>query len=54
MEDPIWKNIQTPSNRVMFVDECSEFHRLWSHIQFALLVMQMEKGSAETDLPTIE
>jgi hypothetical protein len=55
MQDPIWRNnLQTPPNRVMFIDESNEFHRLWSHIQFALLVIQMEQKSVETDMPTIE
>lgn len=55
MADPIWQNsLELPPNRVMFIDECGEFHRFWSHIQFALLVMQLKRSNAETDLPTIE
>ena len=27
-----------PSNGVMSIDECQEFHRLWSAIQFAYAV----------------
>lgn len=33
VEDPIWQG-QPPGNGVMNIDECSEFHRLWSAIQF--------------------
>ncbi len=29
---------ETPSNRVMFVEESVEFHRFWSAIQFAICV----------------
>jgi cytoplasmic FMR1 interacting protein len=55
MADPIWRNsLESPPNRVMFIDECTEFHRLWSHIQFALLVIQMDKSNPDTDLPTVE
>ncbi|KAK2176605.1 hypothetical protein NP493_652g01000 [Ridgeia piscesae] len=33
LEDPTW-NGSAPSNGVMNIDECTEFHRLWSAIQF--------------------
>ena len=33
LEDPIWHGL-TPTNGVMNIDECNEFHRLWSAIQF--------------------
>ncbi|XP_019857906.1 PREDICTED: cytoplasmic FMR1-interacting protein 2-like, partial [Amphimedon queenslandica] len=32
--DPIWEG-PPPANGVMSIDECQEFHRLWSAIQFA-------------------
>ncbi|XP_076821965.1 cytoplasmic FMR1-interacting protein 1 homolog isoform X2 [Clavelina lepadiformis] len=37
LDDPIWKG-PTPSNGVMHVDECNEFHRLWSAIQFVYCI----------------
>lgn len=37
LEDPLWHG-QTPVNAVMNVDECTEFHRLWSAIQFVYCV----------------
>ncbi|XP_013390578.1 cytoplasmic FMR1-interacting protein 2 isoform X3 [Lingula anatina] len=33
LDDPIW-NGDPPPNGVMNIDECTEFHRLWSAIQF--------------------
>ncbi|KAJ8027992.1 Cytoplasmic FMR1-interacting protein 2 [Holothuria leucospilota] len=33
LDDPIWKGPE-PANGVINIDECSEFHRLWSAIQF--------------------
>jgi cytoplasmic FMR1 interacting protein len=33
LDEPVWNDSQ-PSNGVMNVDKCSEFHRLWSAIQF--------------------
>ena len=33
LDDAIWHG-STPSNGVMNIDECTEFHRLWSAIQF--------------------
>ena len=33
----LWEG-PTPVNGVMSVDECQEFHRLWSAIQFAFCV----------------
>lgn len=33
LTNEIWKE-QTPANGVMNVDECREFHRLWSAMQF--------------------
>ncbi len=33
LTDEIWKE-SPPSNGVMSVEECKEFHRLWSAIQF--------------------
>lgn len=35
LDDQVWHgNAQQPPNGVMLVDECIEFHRLWSAIQF--------------------
>ncbi len=36
-EDPAW-NGPPAVNGVMSVDECSEFHRLWSAIQFVYCI----------------
>ena len=33
VDDPIWTG-PPPNNSVMNIDECTEFHRLWSAIQF--------------------
>ncbi len=33
LDDPVWHGT-APSNGVMNIDECREFHRLWSAIQF--------------------
>ncbi|PAA60176.1 hypothetical protein BOX15_Mlig029510g1 [Macrostomum lignano] len=35
---PVWTVQETPKNGVMFVDECLEFHRIWSAIQFACCI----------------
>lgn len=35
LRDPIWRG-EGPANGVMNVDECSEFHRLWSAINFVI------------------
>nr|XP_026694999.1 cytoplasmic FMR1-interacting protein 1 homolog [Ciona intestinalis] len=37
LTDPVWKG-PLPSNGVMHVDECTEFHRLWSAIQFVYCI----------------
>lgn len=37
LEDPIWRG-PLPSNGVMHVDECVEFHRLWSAMQFVYCI----------------
>ncbi|XP_050734850.1 cytoplasmic FMR1-interacting protein-like isoform X1 [Eriocheir sinensis] len=37
LEDPIWHG-SPPSNGVMNVDECTEFHRLWSALQFVMCI----------------
>lgn len=37
LDDPIW--IGPPSlNGVMNIDECTEFHRLWSALQFVYCI----------------
>lgn len=33
LDDPIWSG-PAPMNGVMHIDECAEFHRLWSALQF--------------------
>ncbi|XP_041477036.1 cytoplasmic FMR1-interacting protein 1 homolog isoform X1 [Lytechinus variegatus] len=33
LDDPVWSG-EEPINGVMNIDECTEFHRLWSAIQF--------------------
>ncbi|KAJ8297562.1 hypothetical protein KUTeg_024093 [Tegillarca granosa] len=37
LDDTIWTG-QPPANGVMNIDECTEFHRLWSAIQFVFCV----------------
>ncbi|ROT84477.1 putative cytoplasmic FMR1-interacting protein [Penaeus vannamei] len=37
LEDPIWHG-SPPANGVMNVDECTEFHRLWSALQFVMCI----------------
>lgn len=37
LDDPVWHGTP-PSNGVMNVDKCSEFHRLWSAIQFVFCI----------------
>ncbi|KAK4321422.1 hypothetical protein Pmani_007761 [Petrolisthes manimaculis] len=37
LEDPIWQG-SPPANGVMNVDECTEFHRLWSALQFVMCI----------------
>uniref|UniRef100_A0A673FVE3 Cytoplasmic FMR1-interacting protein 1 homolog n=1 Tax=Sinocyclocheilus rhinocerous TaxID=307959 RepID=A0A673FVE3_9TELE len=37
LDDPIWRG-PLPSNGVMHVDECMEFHRLWSAMQFVYCI----------------
>ncbi|XP_076117301.1 cytoplasmic FMR1-interacting protein-like isoform X3 [Mytilus galloprovincialis] len=37
IDDPLWKG-QPPANGVMNIDECTEFHRLWSAIQFVFCI----------------
>lgn len=49
-EDSLWHGLQ-PANGVMNVDECSEFHRLWSALQFVYLTPAGAGGDAE---PTVE
>ncbi|XP_070541598.1 cytoplasmic FMR1-interacting protein 2-like [Ptychodera flava] len=37
LDDPVWDGRNTPpANGVMNVEECTEFHRLWSAIQFLM------------------
>ncbi|XP_058150782.1 cytoplasmic FMR1-interacting protein 1 isoform X1 [Dasypus novemcinctus] len=37
LDDPIWRG-PLPSNGVVHVDECVEFHRLWSAMQFVYCI----------------
>ncbi|GAB0094881.1 Cytoplasmic FMR1-interacting protein [Sergentomyia squamirostris] len=37
MDDPVWMG-PAPINGVMNIDECSEFHRLWSALQFVYCI----------------
>ncbi|XP_076441680.1 cytoplasmic FMR1-interacting protein 2-like [Babylonia areolata] len=36
LTDPIWQGNPPPPNQVMNIDECMEFHRLWSAINFVI------------------
>lgn len=37
LDDPVWAG-PPPINGVMNIDECSEFHRLWSALQFVYCI----------------
>uniref|UniRef100_A0A3Q4HUG4 Cytoplasmic FMR1 interacting protein 2 n=1 Tax=Neolamprologus brichardi TaxID=32507 RepID=A0A3Q4HUG4_NEOBR len=37
LQDPVWRG-PPPTNGVMHVDECMEFHRLWSAMQFVYCI----------------
>lgn len=37
LDDPVWMG-PLPLNGVMHIDECSEFHRLWSALQFVYCI----------------
>lgn len=37
LDDPIWVG-PPPANGVMNIDECTEFHRLWSALQFVYCI----------------
>ena len=37
LTDPLWHG-EPPANGVMNVDKCSEFHRLWSALQFVYCI----------------
>ncbi|XP_039270661.1 cytoplasmic FMR1-interacting protein 2-like [Styela clava] len=37
LDDPVWQG-KPPSNGVMHIDECDEFYRLWSAIQFVYCI----------------
>lgn len=37
LDDPVWAG-PPPANGVMHIDECSEFHRLWSALQFVYCI----------------
>ncbi|XP_071951857.1 cytoplasmic FMR1-interacting protein 2-like isoform X1 [Antedon mediterranea] len=47
LDDPIWHG-PPPANGVMNVDECNEFHRLWSAIQF-VYCLPLTKGELTTE-----
>jgi cytoplasmic FMR1 interacting protein len=37
LDDPMWYG-EKPANGVMNIDECTEFHRMWSAIQFVFCI----------------
>lgn len=37
LDDPVWSG-PLPLNGVINIDECSEFHRLWSALQFVYCI----------------
>lgn len=37
LDDPVWVG-PPPMNGVMNIDECTEFHRLWSALQFVYCI----------------
>ena len=37
LDDPIWHG-KPPANGVVNIDECTEFHRLWSALQFVYCI----------------
>lgn len=49
MADPIWRG-PIPSNGVMWVDECVEFHRIWSCFQFVLSLFQFNQLANSTQV----
>nr|XP_002730808.1 PREDICTED: cytoplasmic FMR1-interacting protein 2-like [Saccoglossus kowalevskii] len=36
LTDAVWNGVKKPANDVMNVDECVEFHRLWSAMQYVI------------------
>lgn len=52
LSDTIWKG-GFPPNGVMWVDECVEFHRIWSAVQFVFCMPQVP-SPAQGGLPLIE
>ncbi|KAL3102786.1 hypothetical protein niasHT_021453 [Heterodera trifolii] len=63
LTDPIWRG-PVPTNGVMWVDECHEFHRIWSAFQLALSLVHVQThglshqtsaiGSASSSLSSME
>lgn len=49
LPDSIWRGDMpiNPTNIVMWVDECFEFHRIWSGIQFVLALHLMGESMSE-------
>lgn len=45
LADTIWKG-SYPTNGVMWVDECVEFHRLWSSVLFSLCLPNEEEHNS--------
>ena len=37
LDDPVWQG-NPPANGLINIDECTEFHRLWSAIQFVFCI----------------
>ena len=50
LTDPVL-NGKVPLNGVMNIDECNEFHRLWSAIQF-VYCMPLKKGELTPEWAT--
>lgn len=43
LDDPVWIG-PPPTNGVMNIDECTEFHRLWSALQFVYCIPVSENN----------
>lgn len=53
--DPLFVGPGNPENGVMYVDECYEFHRLWSSVQMSLFVLQIQHElDKKSELPAVE
>ncbi|CAD5220900.1 unnamed protein product [Bursaphelenchus okinawaensis] len=55
LNDELFVGPKTPQNGVMYVDEMAEFHRLWSNVQIALHVLQIQNAAEKNkDVLTID